>query len=340
MKSTTLIAAVGLLGLSMAGGASACNYGDPHYPNCDQQCQGDTCIDPHIQGAYEWDFTSRGNDSTSGSWDYVSVPTGGPSVNVSAWVNNPSQGDSYGEGELTSTKLSSYDNSGLGAGYENSPEHAVDNEGKIDAILLAFDTPVTLNQVAFGWVGREDQNSPYDSDFTVLAYNGSDKDSLTTSEIKDNLDASSYANLTSIGWDLIGSDTGKGEGSYDGGPSPDTYTVDSGTTSSSFWLISALNTQLGGQNTYTTTERVCVDGVEFYGNCYGKNAHWENVEVEHTVYDYFKLCAVSATPSGGGGTPSGEIPEPSVVSLLLTGLLFAGYMRMRKGSSEAMILRA
>lgn len=301
MKSKILIVVMGVLGLFSVADALACYNWEP---NCSSTCgTGSTCIGNNSTGDYVWDFTSRGNDSTYGSWDFASSPNGGPGVTASAWQNSTwvmyGNDSNYGTGDLNQTKLTSWDNSGLGVGNESTStyEHSVENVHQIDSILLAFDDAVTLKQVAMGWTYN-------DYDFTIAAYKGAGAPDL------DNL---AYSALNAAnGWTLIEShyDTDAHTSTTDA----EIFDVNTGGVSSSYWLISALNTQMGG--TQDTTYK-----------------GW-------TKYDYFKLCAVSATPSGGGGTPSGEIPEPSVVSLLLTGLLFAGYMRMRKGSNEAMTLKA
>ena len=299
MKSKILIAAVGVFGLLMANGASACwscgGYTPPPPPP-------DCCIGNSPTGDYVWDFTTHSSgSSTSGSWSFVSAPSGGPGATASAWENtnyaSSTSSSSYGTGDLRQTVLTAWGSSGLGAGGESSPEHAVDNAHRIDSILLAFDTAVTLKQVAMGWVDN-------DYDFTLAAYTGSGNPTSGLTSLE-------YSELAGNGWGLIETHINGESYTTSSGTAAAIFDVNSGEVSSSYWLISAFNSKLDPNNS------------QYNG-----------------ALDYFKLCAVSADKSSTPQPPA-SIPEPSVVSLFLMGLLLAGYLRARNNSSrELMTLKA
>lgn len=156
-----------------------------------------------------------------------------------------------------------------------SPEHAIDNNGRTDSILFSFTDKVNLTSFSAGWVST-------DSDFTVLAYTGAGNPATLAGQ--------SYAGLLSNGWSLIGNFlAGSSTGAHDF----------ANNTYSSYWLIGALNTMVGGDSTKA-------------GN------------------DYFKLISLAGctcdnappgTPgcsTGGGG---GGVPEPGTLLLMGAGLL-------------------
>ena len=107
--------------------------------------------------------------------------------------------------------------SGKDTNEGNSPEHAIDNNGRTDSILFSFTDKVNLTSFAAGWVQT-------DSDFTVMAYTGSGTPDLALQ---------SYSGLLSNGWSLIGNFlAGSSTGAHDF----------ANNTYSSYWLIGALNT--------------------------------------------------------------------------------------------------
>lgn len=103
-----------------------------------------------------------------------------------------------------------------------SPEHAVDNDQRRDAILFSFSgDEVNLSSVNFGWVSG-------DSDFSVYAFTGAgvaNPDGLTYTD----------AAMALAGWELVGHFGSNG--------SAGTKTINDATpVYSSHWLIGALNT--------------------------------------------------------------------------------------------------
>ena len=184
--------------------------------------------------------------------------------------------------------VGNYDEGGSSAG---SPNHAIDNAGKVDSVLFTFTNgPVNVSSFDTGW------SNSYDSDFTVMAYTGAGTPASLANQ--------SYSSLLSSGWSLVGTGTSGygGAGHYDGGGVGNHNF--SNTVWSSYWLIGALNTFVGGDASKA-------------GN------------------DYFKLlslagCDCSTAPPGTpgcGSTPSGN-PEPGTLLLMGAGLF--GLLRMNR----------
>jgi len=230
---------------------------------------------------WSWNFTGSYTGNSSGMT--FSGSGGAPSVTASGWSNSVSASrtsSNYGTGDLVQRTLKRY-SGGLGVESlddvgQGSPEHATDNQYRIDSILLNFGgSTVTLDQVRFGWYSG-------DSDFSLAAYTGGGSTDLT---------AMGYAQLASNGWATIDS-------YYNSGTS--STAVNAGNVSSSYWLISALNPNLGG-----------INNTNFYSN------------------DFFKLA------SAGGVAPptTTSVPEPSTL-LLLGGVLLITVVRARTANSR------
>lgn len=242
---------------------SNCGGGGTNNPNCDT-----------------WTF----NNQTSNT-------QGGITATASGWSNTVGSANIL----LDSAYITLNGSSGLGVrnndctGYSNctggttgrdtnegvSPEHSIDNNGRVDSILFSFTDKVNLTSFSAGWVST-------DSDFTVLAYTGAGNPASLANQ--------SYAGLLSNGWSLIGNFLGDAStGAHDF----------ANNTYSSYWLIGALNTFVGGDPAKA-------------GN------------------DYFKLISLAGctcdnappgTPgcsTGGGG---GGVPEPGTLLLMGAGLL-------------------
>ena len=266
MKIKSLFAAVGVIGLLVSGGASA-----------------------------DWTWKFSGSNVPTGPYTASGTTT---SATTSGWRNTTSSpnhnSSSYGAGKLlnvdsdglTYTYLDYYSGNGLGVHDGGSPQHAVDNDGWVESVLVSFSNPVTLSQVRFGWVGSLSGGADYD--FTLAAYTGSGNPTSGLTGLE-------YAQLAGNGWGLIESHFNN-EGHAWTGSDP-VFSVNNGNTSSSYWLISALNPRLDPANSGYAAKR-----------------------------DFFKLYSVS------GKVPRipPPVPEPSIISLLLVGLLMAGYMSSQK----------
>lgn len=270
MKTNTAFAATGILALLITGSVMA--GWEWTFPNGPDNCwTGNSCANT-IKNERTYSGTSSNSNPA-------------PGVITSAWTE-PSNSN------LSQRYLGSY---GGGLGVINSKgdgDHEVDNKGWIDAVLLNFDSPVTLNEVTFGWVDG-------DSDFTLAAYTGDGADGGT------DLTQWKYDQLTTKGWDVIGTYFAAGSASQTdvaSGGDPVSFNVNSNNRSSSYWLVSALNPKLDS-------------GLEKFSN---------------TFKDKFKLHAAGADAPATTPPPA-QVPESPVMWMLLLGLLGAvGMNRYRQ----------
>lgn len=212
-----------------------------------------------------------------------------------------------------------------------SPNHAVDNSIRTEAILLKFTGgPVALSAIDLSWVGCPDgtnNTSCSDADITIYRYNGSDSTPMTNTASPAVPITASQTGMTTNGWALVGSYADLKEDTNTSSP----YNMVNGSTTSaqgalsdgvyysSWWLISAFNSSLD-------TTKTLSSGTAGFNN----------------GNDYFKLYSVAAStctgtvtsggtctpPSGGGG----KLPEPA--TLALTGVALLGVMGLRRRKAK------
>ncbi len=243
--------------------------------------------------------TGVGNTCTQSSTDV------GQTINVSAsaWALN---------GTLETATLNEWDGlavQSVGESYNNVPDHATDNNGKLESVLFNFTKSVALTSITMGWHG--------DADFSLLRYTGAgDVGSLL---------GKTYSGLLSDSWELVGnytcgSSVGCSNSTYTDadivasvdGSNPSHYSgpldangvsksVDLGASSSSYWLVVALN-----------------------------GAFWNNSA--YIGNDYFKIKNLSGQysepPSTIPGVPG--VPEPPTIVLLAGVLAYLSFGTRRE----------
>src|SRR3569623_247010 len=113
---------------------------------------------------YQTSNTQGGITATASGW---SNTVGSANILLdSAYITlNGSSGLGVRNNDSTGFANCTGGTSGRDTNEGNSPEHAIDNNGRVDSILFSFTDKVNLTSFSAGWVST-------DSDFSVLAYTG------------------------------------------------------------------------------------------------------------------------------------------------------------------------
>lgn len=238
-----------------------------------------------------------------------------PNVSYSAYsaaintVNNVNGGTYSSTGAFYQSSLSYYSGNGFGVSANSTtdtgtPQHAVDNYGFQDMILLKFDDLVNLTQVKIGYWAD-------DADITVLAYTGPTAGVNVANTI---VGKTAGSLLSTSGWTLVNS--------YADLQTTGSVANISTSINSSWWIVTAYNSQLGGAPTGkdgTTT-----------GLTRGLGTSTSN-----TGYDFIKLYSVTGNKASGGTSSGGNVPEPASLALASIALLgVIGVRRQRKQSQR------
>lgn len=190
---------------------------------------------------------------------------------------------------------------GINSDGQSSPNHAVDNNGNLEVVLLNFNNNnVVLTGLQAGW-GQGDM------DVSVMRWIGGSSGPTMTSTA--NFTGMTTAQLATAGWQIMSSHDLDGTTSTNtsttySNKSASTGVATTAANSSSWWIVSAY---FGGGSLGTAD----------------------------AMKDYFKLQSVTAkcisNTSGGACNappPSQGTPEPA--SLALAGLALAGLIRSRR----------
>ncbi len=199
--------------------------------------------------------------------------------------------------------LTGYSGGGLGVNQEGTgaPNHALDNQGNLEMILLQFTQAVTLTSLNIGW-------ADYDSDITVMAYQGPIATN-TSAAAGATVTAKNISNLKvaagSTGWNLVGSYANVLTGAE---------TINASNLSSSWWLISAYNSTIGGMTSNADN---------------GSGTPTTTAAYQSSGYDYVKLFSVTGAKSTVT-TNGSTVPEPGTLALAgmaLFGLFYSRHQR-------------
>lgn len=180
MRATTKVAALGVIGIAAAGFSV-----------------------PASAAITTWNFVSGAGCTTSGSgFGNARNCPGAPNVSATAWSStgvpatnatselNTGRVVVYGGG-LGITNQDGPNGPGSGDANErdsDDPEHAIDNDGRKDSMLLTFGSAVNLTHLQIGYRSG-------DSDMTVLAFTGGSCNGSVLGQ--------TYSSLLSCGWELV-----------------------------------------------------------------------------------------------------------------------------------------
>lgn len=171
--------------------------------------------------------------NTSSAWGNTRQYTSGvTTLTVSAFADTGQQptGGNDNSRPIETALLTWWSGNGLGvknrdgasgdANEGSSPEHAIDNNQRVDGVLFAFSAPTRLTDVLIGWFSN-------DADFSVLYFTGGGTPGLT---------GSAYGGLLGSGWSVLGNYANPGSG---------WESLNNASLYSRFWLVTAYNDVFG-----------------------------------------------------------------------------------------------
>lgn len=166
-----------------------------------------------------WNASSCATSTTT--WQVANCTSTGTqkySATLTGWSATSS-------GNFTAAAIYGYAE-GLGVltyGENASPQHAIDNNGSTDAILMSFGSSFALKQLSSGWIYG-------DADVSIMRYTGTTAPVLGSSKVS--------TLMSAPGWELVGH--------YNIANTSTPLNFNAANKTASWWLVSAYNSSYGG----------------------------------------------------------------------------------------------
>lgn len=267
--------------------------------------------------------------------------SGDPSVSLSGVyaTNNTTTG--VVNGNWTSAPLVWYSGNGQGMSSDgsNTPNHALDNNGNTEGVLLQFGASTVLSSIGLGYTSNGQCRNNTSGAITQLANDASCPSGTTliqngTTQVDVSLfrwigsgtptgsptPLVGQAAGTMTGWELVGN-----YGDMTTDTSNPYNLVNSSGKTSSWWLITAYNSGFS-QNTTNSSSSIAT----------------ENRGALDNGNDYFKLyavagskCTTTVNAQGVCGGTTTKTPEPATLALTSVALIGVAGLRRRKARLAA-----